>query len=95
VRELEARIEASRRALGRLRGVEADRLRTVVAPYRVCPIGAHVDHQHGPVLGLAIGAWTLLSFAPSGGSAFGARFPDLAGAARFVLVDPEDGVRLS
>ena len=24
------------------------------APYRVCPLGAHVDHQHGLVTGFAI-----------------------------------------
>ena len=23
-------------------------------PYRVCPLGAHIDHQHGQVNGLAI-----------------------------------------
>ena len=23
-------------------------------PYRVCPIGAHSDHQHGKITGLAI-----------------------------------------
>ena len=22
----------------------------VVAPYRICPLGAHIDHQGGPVL---------------------------------------------
>ena len=26
----------------------------IFAPYRVCPIGAHVDHQHGLVTGFAI-----------------------------------------
>ena len=26
----------------------------VFSPYRVCPIGAHVDHQHGLVTGFAI-----------------------------------------
>ena len=26
----------------------------VFAPYRVCPLGAHVDHQHGLVSGFAI-----------------------------------------
>ena len=26
----------------------------VFAPYRVCPLGAHVDHQHGLVTGFAI-----------------------------------------
>ena len=24
------------------------------SPYRVCPLGAHVDHQHGLVTGFAI-----------------------------------------
>lgn len=40
--------------------------RVVVSPYRICPIGAHVDHQGGPVLGTAIDTETLLAFAPSG-----------------------------
>ena len=26
----------------------------VFTPYRVCPLGAHVDHQHGYVTGFAI-----------------------------------------
>ena len=26
----------------------------IFSPYRVCPIGAHVDHQHGLVTGFAI-----------------------------------------
>ena len=24
----------------------------IFSPYRVCPLGAHVDHQHGIVTGL-------------------------------------------
>ena len=24
------------------------------APYRICPVGAHVDHQHGLVTGFAL-----------------------------------------
>ena len=27
----------------------------IFSPYRVCPLGAHVDHQHGQVTGFAIG----------------------------------------
>jgi galactokinase len=42
-----------------------DDARMVVSPYRVCPIGAHIDHQGGPVLGMAISAHTLLAFAPT------------------------------
>ena len=26
----------------------------IYSPYRVCPLGAHVDHQHGLVTGFAI-----------------------------------------
>ena len=26
----------------------------IFSPYRVCPLGAHVDHQHGIVTGFAI-----------------------------------------
>ena len=37
----------------------------VLSPYRVCPLGAHIDHQHGPVLGTAIGLGTVLAFAPT------------------------------
>ena len=29
-------------------------LKHIFSPYRVCPIGAHVDHQHGLVTGFAI-----------------------------------------
>jgi galacturonokinase len=46
-------------------GVDPDRVRVVVSPYRVCPIGAHVDHQGGPMLGMAIGAHTSLAYAPT------------------------------
>jgi len=34
----------------------------VASPYRICPLGAHVDHQGGPVLGMTINAHTLLAF---------------------------------
>ena len=51
--------------VARAAGVDADDVRVVVSPYRVCPIGAHVDHQGGPMLGMAIDAHTLLAYAPT------------------------------
>lgn len=36
----------------------------VVSPYRICPLGAHIDHQGGPVLGMTIQAYSLLAFTP-------------------------------
>ncbi|NLG24886.1 MAG: GHMP kinase [Clostridiales bacterium] len=35
------------------------------APYRVCPLGAHVDHQHGLISGFAIDRGVELCYAPS------------------------------
>lgn len=37
----------------------------IFSPYRVCPIGAHVDHQHGLVTGFAIDKGVDLWFSPS------------------------------
>ncbi len=34
----------------------------VISPYRICPLGAHVDHQGGRVLGFAINAYSILAY---------------------------------
>jgi galactokinase len=39
-------------------------LRFIVSPYRICPLGAHIDHQGGSVLGMTIEAYTVLAFIP-------------------------------
>ena len=61
---LGARVDRLRSGLARDVGVSRGEVRVVVSPYRICPIGAHSDHQHGPVLGMAIDAYTLLAFVP-------------------------------
>lgn len=40
-------------------------LKIVVSPYRVSPLGAHIDHQGGPVLGMAINARSILAYVPN------------------------------
>ena len=42
------------------------RVRVVRAPYRICPLGAHIDHQLGPVTAMAIDRSVLLAYAPTG-----------------------------
>ncbi len=37
-------------------------VRIVRAPYRICPLGAHIDHQLGPVSAIAVGQGVLLAF---------------------------------
>jgi len=36
----------------------------IFSPYRICPIGAHVDHQGGSVLGRTINMGTTLAYSP-------------------------------
>jgi len=43
-------------------GIAADKVRVITSPYRICPLGAHIDHQGGPVLGMTINASTLMAF---------------------------------
>jgi len=38
----------------------------IFSPYRICPIGAHVDHQGGSVLGRTINIGTTLAYSPTG-----------------------------
>ena len=40
-------------------------LNVIYSPYRISPLGAHVDHQGGPVLGMTINAGSLLAFIPN------------------------------
>jgi len=42
-----------------------DNVKKIFSPYRVCPLGAHVDHQHGLVSGFAIDKGVELLFTPS------------------------------
>jgi galacturonokinase len=58
----DAQVEALREACAsRYRRPLAD-VRVVRAPYRVCPLGAHIDHQLGPVSAIAVGQGVLLAF---------------------------------
>ena len=45
--------------------VPTDEIRVARSPYRICPLGAHVDHQFGRVTGMAIDRSILLAFAPT------------------------------
>src|SRR5678815_2104468 len=46
-------------------GSKSSAIRFAVAPYRICPLGAHVDHQLGLVTGLTIDSGILLAYTPS------------------------------
>lgn len=44
--------------------VEEVVVQVVTAPYRVCPLGAHIDHQGGVVAGLALNCGVMVGFVP-------------------------------
>ena len=67
-----------------------DPKRTVLAPYRICPIGAHSDHQGGPTLGMAVSAHTKLTFSPSASSEVRLESLNFADEVRFDLRDPDE-----
>src|SRR5262249_55587413 len=66
-------------------GLARERLRWVWAPYRVCLLGAHVDHQLGRVAAMAIDRGTLLAFAPSDAAEVTLTSLDYPGSVRFRL----------
>ena len=57
--------EALRRQVVDRFGAAPEDVRVVRSPYRVCPLGAHIDHQLGPVTAMAVNRSVLLAYAPS------------------------------
>ncbi len=46
-------------------GTPKPEIRHVYSPYRVCPVGAHIDHQHGHVTGFALDHGVDLLYVPT------------------------------
>jgi galactokinase len=59
------RIDALTAHLKRLGRVDPAAIRVVRSPLRICPLGAHIDHQLGHVTGMTIDQSLLLAFAPT------------------------------
>lgn len=49
----------------RFANVPAEDIQRIRSPYRVCPLGAHIDHQLGRVAGLALNHAVTLAFVPT------------------------------
>ena len=60
----------------------------IFAPYRVCPIGAHVDHQHGLVTGFAIDKGVNLWFTPREDAQVSLTSKDFEGDVSFDISQP-------
>jgi galacturonokinase len=64
-------------------GVDRTTVRAIFAPYRVCPLGAHIDHQSGPVTAMALDRGVLLAYAPLATPEARMRSFDYPGEVRF------------
>jgi galactokinase len=53
------------RRLRQIVTVDASAIQIVRAPLRICPLGAHIDHQLGVVTGMTIDRSVLLAFVPT------------------------------
>jgi galacturonokinase len=61
----ESRAAALREECASIYGRREEDVRVVHAPYRICPLGAHIDHQLGAVSAIALEHGILLAFVPS------------------------------
>lgn len=58
------------------------------SPYRICPVGAHVDHQHGLVTGFALDKGVDLWFEPTDDGSVELRSETFAGPVSFRIDQP-------
>jgi galacturonokinase len=75
-------------------GVPSGQVVVVRAPYRICPLGAHIDHQLGPVTAMALDRAVYVAFAPSRSPELVLSSLDFPGETRFSLnhvPDPRPG----
>ncbi|MGQ9729833.1 MAG: GHMP family kinase ATP-binding protein [Candidatus Zipacnadales bacterium] len=70
--------------------VPCEQVRVVRSPYRICPLGAHVDHQLGRVTGMALDRCVLLAFASTDDQRVRIRSHDFDGEIDFPLAAPLD-----
>lgn len=59
-------LDKVRQKVVEMSGRDGDEVRFAVSPYRICPLGAHIDHQGGTVTAMTINRGILLGFVPSG-----------------------------
>nr|XP_034605837.1 galacturonokinase isoform X2 [Setaria viridis] len=61
-------LDIVRKKVAEISGRDEKEVRVVACPYRICPLGAHIDHQGGIVTAMTINYGVLLGFVPSNDS---------------------------
>ncbi|XP_057748572.1 galacturonokinase isoform X2 [Arachis stenosperma] len=78
-----ASVAEVRRIVSNMAGVTKEEVRIVASPYRICPLGAHIDHQGGTVSAMTLDMGILLGFVPSRSSEVLLISGDFEGQVRF------------
>lgn len=60
-----AELYDAKKKVAEMSGRDVGDVRVVISPYRICPLGAHIDHQGGVVLAMTINKGVILAFVPS------------------------------
>uniref|UniRef100_A0A2P2KK27 Galacturonokinase n=1 Tax=Rhizophora mucronata TaxID=61149 RepID=A0A2P2KK27_RHIMU len=71
----EEELNRIRNIVSEMSGRDPDEVRVVISPYRICPLGAHIDHQGGTVSAMTINQGILLGFVPSADGEVEMRWP--------------------
>ncbi len=84
------RITSLKREVAQRAGTDRAEVQVVRSPYRICPLGAHVDHQLGEVSGMALDRALLLGFVPCEDPLVRLQSRNFPGAIRFSLERPPE-----
>lgn len=76
-------LDGVKKVVAEMSGGDAGDVRVVVSPYRICPLGAHIDHQGGTVSAMTINKGIILGFVPSGGAQVFLRSGQFEGDVKF------------
>ncbi|XP_065848027.1 galacturonokinase isoform X2 [Euphorbia lathyris] len=79
----ENELNGVRKIVSAMAGTCVEQVRVVASPYRICPLGAHIDHQGGTVSAMTINKGILLGFVPSGNNEVMLRSGQFSGEVRF------------
>ena len=84
----EERVKNLERKHFEIYGSTPEGLDVVRAPFRICPLGAHVDHQNGIVMGMALNHSIALVYRPNDDGVVRLRSMNFPGEKEFSLKEP-------
>jgi len=85
----DAQVEALRGACAARYRRPLAEVRIVRAPYRICPLGAHIDHQLGPVSAIAVEQGVLVAFVVEASPRMRVASRDYPGEITFAIDRPQ------